>query len=446
MDLRGLSDGCRVAPVVLGHRGSRLAVDVSELVTPVIDERSGLPFCPVKGVFESNSVFLGFGTPNVFLMVPRAADDNWDKFTAFMFFRQRSYVAERMDRMQVGVYFELRDLPEKALEALREEMQLQKGRRTSSCANANAHVLTAAGFTSGGKSLAGIYRPSQLAAVIWEQGLEYDDTPVSLRYIQAGHEIGDHFRAVWLKEFTSLCRSLKKKFIKHDNSTSPAPRFEEPQRASMSVKRWEDSTKLATVGISRPSWLGVWLGFLLGQRPIFTFDLGSSLDVAGLNTSLPPFPGELDRVTKFKKNVLFARRPVEFMRRKIMRSVDKYPDVPQRAIVEMLHRSTSHNREDAFIYNLVITNQSIQIARLRNNNGRDNRFVNWIMAKHLVISGYNADVRFAGEMWCCKNEGDYVTFLSDNSGTFKPTEAMLKAAATFLSTLFDVEVRIVTER
>ena len=180
---KGLSENLpeysRIAPDVLGHRGSNWPTQV-----PVIeknDDRSGLLFCSVDSVFRNpNSVFIGFGIPNVFTMVPDGGG-KWDKYTAFMFYRQRSYVAYDMERMQVGVYFELRNLEPEAIAAIRREMENQKDHRTPSCANANARVLAAAGFTSGGKSLQYVYRPSRLSALIWEDGLEYKGKKVSIR-------------------------------------------------------------------------------------------------------------------------------------------------------------------------------------------------------------------------------------------------------------------------
>lgn len=444
LDLEGLTPGCRIAPAVLGHRGSRLVVDVSGELQHAIDERSGLPFCPVQGVFHNpNAVFLGFGTPNVFTMLPN--EGGWDKFAAFMFYRQRSYVANVTDRMQVGVYFELRNLPQEALEALRQEMDIQQGRRSASCANANARVFTAAGFTCGGKSLARVYRPSHLAALIWEHGLEYKGEPVAIRVIQSGREIGDHFVAVWLKEFTSLCRTIKKKFLSrgHDPSLS-APKFEARQHEEGTpVAEWQTSTDFTTIGISRPSRLGVWLGFILGQRPIFSAELDEPIDAPVLDTPLVAFPGKLDRVTKFKRYVLFSRPVVWFIRRHLTQNVDQYNDVPSQAVVEMLRRSNSPQREEAFVYNLVMTPRWIRIARLENQNGRDRKLVNWIMAKHVLVSGYDPDVLFAGEMWCCRVDGKYVIYLSGNSGTYKPAANRLLAAANVLARLFGARVEIV---
>jgi len=442
VDTTGLGKGSRIAPAVLGHRGSQMVVDASGFIAPAIDERTQLSFCLVSNVFEPTAVFLGFGTPNVFLMVPEVDGSGWQKFTAFMFYRQTSYVARKMERMQVGIYFELRNLPDEAVQALRREMEAQKGHRNASCANANARVLSAAGFTSSGRSIAQMYRPSHLAAWLWEHGLEYNGRPIDIRIVQAGHEVGDHFVGVWTKEVTSLYRTMKKKWFGHGHTEGSAPQFESTPRIGMSTERWDESSgDTIEVGISRPSWVGVWLSFLLGQRPIFSLELDAPIEQQ-LDTSLKRFPGKLNWVTKLKKYVLFSGPVVRLMRRQLVKSVDTHT-VPRRAVVEMLRRSPGAERKNAFVYNIVLTSTGVHMARLENKNGRDRRIVNWILAKHLVVGGYDADVRFAGEAWCLEENGDIVVMLSRDSGTYKPNSQQLIAAAHLISELLEVEVRIV---
>jgi hypothetical protein len=443
-----LPEGSRIALSTLGHRGSGTPIEV-----PVIgkhDERSGLLFCSVDSVFfNPDSVIIGVGIPNVFTLIPDG-NGKRDKYAAFMFYRQPSYVADDMKRMQVGVYFELRDLEPEAIDAIRREMEHQKGHRAASCANANARVLAAAGFTSGGKSLQRVYRPSRLVALLWQNGLEYKGQKVSTRIINTGREAGDHMLAVWGKEFTSLCRSIKKKFIRHDHSSGTAPQFEKKELVGMSTERWKNSTEFAPVGISRPSWFGVWMGFLLGQRSIYHTETGVPIKAPELQEPLTAFHGEavqpgtsddFDRVTKLKMK-LFSQRSVKYIRRHLISSIDLYENTPRRAIVEMLRRSEGPSHEEAFLYNIVVTGSGIHIARLENRNRRDKKIVNWIMAKHVLISGYDEDVRFAGEIWCCEMDGEYVIYLNRNSGTYKPSKDRLIAMADYLRDVFDAKVVI----
>ncbi|HEU5122070.1 MAG TPA: hypothetical protein VFT59_04440 [Candidatus Saccharimonadales bacterium] len=446
VDLTGLASSARVAPTTLGRRGSRLVYDLSHAIPTAIDPRSGLPFCPVQGVFGNpNAVFLGFGTPNVFTMIPKRDEgDGWNKFTAFMFWRQQSYVASITDRMQVGVYYELRGLPTEAVDAIRREMYAQQGRRTISCANANARVLHAAGFRLGnGRSLKDVVRPSRLAALIWEYSLTFKGEPVEIRVIEAGREVGDHFVAVWLKELTSLCRTVKKKFMRHNTTVHVAPTFDVQRSESISLHRWTNADGYTTVSISRPSSFGVWLGFVLGQRPIFEAKLGKPLDAPELLAPLSPFPGKLSKVTKLKKYVLFSRPAIRWMRGHIAKSFDAYPSIPRRAVAEMLRRSEGKAREDAFIYNVVVTGTSVRITRLENRNGRDRKFINWVLSKHLMVSGYDPDTRFAGELWCYEENGELTIFLTRDSGSYKPGSERLEPLARYLSEFFGVPVRAV---
>jgi hypothetical protein len=211
----------------------------------------------------------------------------------------------------------------------------------------------------------------------------------------------------------------------------------------MSVERWTAAGDLATVGISRPSWFGVWLGFILGQRPVFSAEPDMKINAPEIQEALPAFPGKLDKVTKLKRYILFSRPVVWAIRRHLVRDIDQYKDVPRQAIVEMLRQSDGPTQEQAFVYNLVVTGSSVHIARLENQNGRDRKIINWLMAKHVLISGYDHDVRFAGEIWSYVVDGEYIVYLSPNSGTYRPGDERLKAIAAYLHDVFQVKVEIV---
>ena len=147
--LDGMTEGARLSPDTLFSRGSKLMVDCTHVQSI---EHHGLSVIPVEEVFsDPHAIFLGFGFPNVYLAVPRDADaergPGWDRFAAFMFFRQAAYVADTKGRVQGGMLVELRDLPSVAREQLRSAMADGVGKRHASCANATGQALTAAGFT-----------------------------------------------------------------------------------------------------------------------------------------------------------------------------------------------------------------------------------------------------------------------------------------------------------
>lgn len=450
MDLTGLLRGFRLSLQVLGHRGSRLVVDASQVVKAK-DPSSGLQFFPINGVFtDSQTVLLGFGRPNVYMVVPRpvgsAKGPGWDKFAAFMFWRKPAMVANTKGRVQAGILFELRDVPAEAVQALREQMQRLAGKRTASCANANAKVLTAAGFTCGGRSLRWTYRPSKLAAKLWQHGLEYKGQPVPLRIVQTDAMVADHFVAVWRKELTSLCRMVQQK-LTGQTVAAPAPVFSDVAVSEAPGHDWPDSGPQASIGISRPSLLGAHLGFILGERPIFDAALEVAPEVPELSSPLRPFPGKLDRLTKVKKFILFSRPAVALIRRHLVATIERHEGIPMRSVVDMLQLSPGPDRSTAFVYNLVLTSKDVRITRLENRNGRDHKFINWIMAKHVLVSGYAKDVLFPGEAWCYQDEsGRRVLCLNDNSGTYKPGPERLTAAAAYLQGVFGMPVQACADR
>jgi hypothetical protein len=54
------------------------------------------------------------------------------------------------------------------------------------------------------------------------------------------------------------------------------------------------------------------------------------------------------------------------------------------------------------------------------------RVSNWILAKHVVATGYDARTVYAGEAWMDRTaDGELVMCLNDNSGTYRPTVEQL---------------------
>jgi len=444
MDAEGLTSKARVSPQILGKRGSRLVFDASSVPTKV-DPASKLTLFAIESVFaDKNVVFLGFGKPNTFLAIPRSAESEkgagWDKFAAFMFWRKKSYVANTKGRVQAGILFELRDLPAEAIEQLRLEIQKHSDKRGPSCAHANAQVLDAAGFTSGGRRLVHIYRPSKLAGVIWSNGLELNGKPVDLRVVQTGARVSDHFLSVWRKEFTSVFRSVSKKFHKTDHM--PAPLLELSLQSDLSSAKWQGEKRMA-VGISRPSYVGAHLSFVLGEHIIYHTWPSNVLDAPELSTPLKSFPGKLNKVTKLKKYLLFSRPSIWFIRRHLAATTERYEAIPSGVIVDMLRISeTSDPKHEAtFKYNLVMTSDEIRITTLENRNKRDISKLNWILSKHVLVSGYHPDVRYACEIWRCLDEnGESVIYLNSDSGTYKPGPERKAPAADFISKTYNVRV------
>jgi hypothetical protein len=89
---------------------------------------------------------------------------------------------------------------------------------------------------------------------------------------------------------------------RHHTSGS-APQFEEREIAIMPLDLWKKLIDTTAIGISRPSWLGVWMGFLLGHRPIFSTDIGSPIEHPSPAEPMQAFSGELNKITNLKRIV-----------------------------------------------------------------------------------------------------------------------------------------------
>ncbi|CAF0837666.1 unnamed protein product [Didymodactylos carnosus] len=80
-------------------------------------------------------------------------------------------------------------------------------------------------------------------------------------------------------------------------------------------------------------------------------------------------------------------------------------------------------------YNVVITGDCL----IGMHNSVGIKFVDWLLSKHVLMSGYDDDVRFAGEIWMeHRNEG-LVLHVSNNSGTYLPTDEQLTATGQYVA-------------
>jgi hypothetical protein len=438
-DPTGLVAGGRLGPQVLGHQGPRLVVDDSH-IDKEFDHNTGTYICPLDRVFtEPRNPVIVFGTPNVSVILPDG-QGGWDRFAAFMAYRKKSFITSTKGRVQAGVFFELFDAPDYAVLALREALETLVGTKKVSCARSVALALHRAGFTAGGKSLARVFRPSRLAAILWRNGLAYQGLHIELRIIQTHQSVSDHFVSVWKREANTAPRLVQKYYA--DDTHGRAPVFEAAvETLPMSDELWTHDGPRADLGVSIPSDLGVNLGYVFGEQPEFVVRLPEPINDPQLSQTLTPFPGKLDRITKLKKYVLFSWPVVWFMGRNLSVRTEWIKDVPVRALVAMLRRSPSPDRNAAFVYNFTLTATELRLKRLLNDNGRDQKVIAWLLAKHVLQARYKK-LCLAGEVWGYGSD-DVTIYLSGNSGTYKPDDPRTMAAAELLGEMFQTRVVVV---
>lgn len=453
LNTSGLTDKCRPALVRFGKRDTGLVMRVHDINT-MDDPASKLLVFPLDDVFTHPTAFIGFGTPNTYMVVPDANGESY-KFAAFMFWRQQALVVRTKGRVQAGVLFEFVDLPQSKLDDLRTSMDNLAGTRSVSCAHLNATALADAGFSFGdGHSLRTIKRPSKFASLLWRRGLAYvnevgERVPVQLRVIQATPRgFSDHFVGVWMREADSLKRTVQKQYAKSVSHT-PAPTFEPQALPELRADRW--TGPVVTVGMAKSSTIGANFAFLVGQKPTYTVKLPDLQQVAELRQPLSPFPVIEDKVTWLKRHVLFSKPVIRMINRARVAGIDWYTNgLKAGTVIDMLAPSDGPEYEQATLYNCVVVADEMRITGLhtreeRNMQSKLIRIIDWIAAKHVLLSDYDNSLVFACELWTYRDEnGQPVVCFNPNSGTYRPDEKRMEAFASYLRDTFGVSVQTFT--
>jgi hypothetical protein len=432
----GIASGARLALQRLGHQDEQLVIKHDQVPKADIDDN--LRVCAIDSVFtDPRATFIVFGTPNVSLVMPSNGETtSWDRLAAFMFWRTPSAVVPTKGRVQAGVFCELRDISDDARLALRLAANDLVGTRKASCAHTIALALHRAGFRSSKGNLRLIYRPSHLAAVLWNGELTYHDKPVELRWITTDKSAHDHFIGTWMREYRSFCRLVNK--LLHKGGHQRAPVFDRTANSLDMSGEWPDNGPQLRVSINRPSPLGVNLSYVVGQQPEFSIEL--DIDEPALAKPIKAFDRKLSRIDFIKSKVLFSPVTCWLMAKILEKDVGTTDYLPSTVVANMLTVAPTMDPMPIYKYNFVLTGQRFKVKRLLSNDGRDNKFLAWMLAKHVLLSRWSKDVRAAGELWVCKLTGQLVIFVNTESGSYRPTDEQMQALSRMLTKKFGLPV------
>jgi hypothetical protein len=389
-----------------------------------------------------NEVLIGFGSPRVSTVVPNGAGTGYQKLDAVPYFRRKTSIGDAA-MVESGVFIRPRDLPADAADALRSAMNSLAGHRTESSAHANGQLLAQAGFTSGGKSLGHAIFPYRLFKRIVDKGLEYKGQPIEFDIISTTPAtLDEHFRRVIHEEVKSPLSST----AQGPNGTAPA--------APVSPTAPAPVPPGVTVHIrnSRPGAAASLIRGMIGAHVMWEA-LGdparADVDKFLPTTLKDKFHDDkpLTRGEKLKK-MLFTPAKVKFLRKCLGKTFDDGGDFAPSQIADMVRvpgpgEEIKPDKDGLIKYNIVICGSKSQrgnrvvIARLDVKGTKADD----ILSKHVLISGYDQDVRFAGEMWAeryVKPDGTEATriHVNNNSGTYRPKPEMAKAAAEYLTQMF----------
>lgn len=404
----------------------------------------------------ANEIFLGFGLPNVYLTVPDGKG-GYEKFAAKSLKRAPSVVEDTRNFVQSGIVLRFLNLPAHAAEKLRAAMRVHHGKKYWTCVNANLRVLEDAGFSSGGRKLSSIYMPYALLSYLLANGIEFEGKPVEVEVIRTTQaNMESYARQIIAAEFLTFCRhgqrmldqrSQKSKGWKAVRAVVSAPakvvggalgltggllglNGKEPvisREVAPALPAGADYCKDFDVKLSIASSTGTVLRQFWGAHALFTGEQKRVEALDYFSKRLSPFPqARPNLVTRLKKRVLFSRAVIKLIHKFLAPSYASIGLKSERDVYDMLR---TDSKKVSNKYNLVITTSKIILARIT---VRLN-LIDWILSKHVLASGYDPNVVFAGEVW---KDVDGAIHINGNSGTYQPGDEDVIAAGEFMRALF----------
>lgn len=452
----------RPEPIFLGH--VRLMVDASSLRKKKVGE---LKVFHIPHLFSgADEVFLGFGKPNTYLVVPDGKDHSearpgkpnygYQKFAGKSLKRAPSVIEDTRLWVQAGVHVRFLGLPKESHEAIRQAMKKHHGIKYWTCVNACLRVMEDAGFRfgPGGPRMSSVYFPYKLFSTLLKFGLYFNGRPVGFEFSRTSDEdLNTYMTEVIKAEAMTFCRHADRaiegkaeagsKLWKGIRAVRHAPgnliaRFKKPKPAAPAPAPQVVAPPLPDgvtvhndirVAMSTPSLFGMFIRWFWGQHVLFRIST-SRVNVRDYidEPLLAPFPGKLSFVSRLKKWVLFNKFVIRYFLRHLAPHWEDLGTFDERTALAMLrtHTDAAPNK-----YNVVITEDAIIIARI-SSQGRWQwlaKLAAWVLSKHVLLANWK-DVPWAGEGW---KEVTADVDLDGNSGTFKPNDERTRKAVRYLN-------------
>lgn len=455
---QGYARHFEIRPEPLYSHFVRLMVDASPVRKRQVGE---LKVFYIPHVFAgANEVFMGFGKPNTYLVVPDGKEHEakragrptygYQKFAGKSLKRAPSVIEDTKLWVQAGVHVRFLGLPDRAVVAIRAAMEKHHGNKYWTCVNACLRVLEDAGFTLGsGRRLSTIYFPYQLFNQLREHGLYFDGQPVGFEYVRTSDwHLEKFFTDVIIAELLTFQRHADRAIegkaaagsrvwkaihaVRHApgkllGRVFPEKKVEEVKTGPVADPLPEDGTyvKDLTVYAGKSSGFGILMRLMWGQHTLFCISQNRVNVSNYLPEALVPFPQKNPNIaTRLKKRILFSPLVVRFILHHLAPDWEPIGTFDERMVHTMLR---THSDEVNNKYNMVILrNGDILLSRVASGN----KLAAWILSKHVLMANWAKDLPWAGEGW--KNV-DSSAEVDGNSGTYQPSEAQDIQACAYVN-------------
>ncbi len=391
----------------------------------------------IPDLFSSpQEVFLGFGTPNMYITFPRADDSGYDKFAGKSLYRAPSTIEDTRKFVQSGVLLHLINPPEELAQSIREAAAQHNGEKFRTCVNACCTVLHSAGVSIPGRNIQDFTFPVDLLQAVIKRGLLFNEQRLEYQIIKTSPKSVERYALGIVKAelatFSRHCKRAVDSQLKRMGIEPGAKRGSPGVATTRSPIAPPAPTGAADVSdilvsASRTASIGLPLRFLWGAHTLFETRQNRVSADEFLPERLQAFPqSNPSLLTRIKSSVLFSRPVVSAIRTCMCPS---FEEVGLRSEADIYEMFRTHSEENPAKYNLVITGDAMTISRIK----VGNPVVDWVLTKHVLVSGYNNDVRFAGEIW---KDAAGLIHVSRNSGTYRPSANQLKQAEIYLRRTF----------
>lgn len=439
------------------HRSFRRIIDASFAVRErAMPDVHRLKIFRIKDLFQGrNEVFMGFGQPNVYLVCPNP-EGGYQKFAGKSLYLEeskREVIDPKKEWVQSGVLFRFRGLSEEALKAIQDAMVSEKinNKRYITCVNATCRLLEEAGFQIPGETLSSIKLPAKLLNAIEDKGLEYKGQKVSFDVIRTTKKpLLNYTGSIIWAEATTLWRKKVRPILYKAGAIQLTERYfpkkERPSRIVSGTKsiapplpRDHEYKRDLFCRISRISTIAIPLRMLWGPHHIMQLEQ-SRVNVDNyLPNDKQAFPDKTPNFSAFiKRNLLFNRFSIACMRFLL---AQRFDDIGPASEVGVYDSFFTNTESDERKYNLVLYKndeadvaaggapQAMNITPLR----VKNKIVDWILAKHVLVSGFHPHLRWAGEIWK-EESGEFV--LTGGSGSYQPLPEETDGMCEYLKAVF----------
>ena len=176
--------------------------------------------------------------------------------------------------------------------------------------------------------------------------------------------------------------------------------------------------------VSLPSRFGQLTEVLFDEYPVYTYSIPSDVIERHLPDRLQAFTSVTWK--NLAKRYFFYSKPIIVASRSQM-SADQQ-SLPRSSSLEALLVYLLEGTERNTRFNFVLTGNALIIVRLP----RTRHLSYHLLCKHITLANRSTDVRFAGEL--LRDESDRFR-LNNNSGTYQPTDRLLRPMTRLLRTL-----------